>query len=187
VSAESEQRDDPPSRGSLSQPRGAEARKKREAAALKYKPQRVRLLLVAEAPPAADDRYFYFEHVTPHDWLFLAVIESLFGRKPDKSEKARWLRQLREAGVFLIDLGLDPVDGSDPRQHVPDLVSRCKPLRPEHIILIKATVYDAAYHALVQAGLPVVDGRIPFPSTGQQGRFRRSFDQALRSCSWQAR
>ncbi len=46
----------------------AEVRRRRAEAAKHYQPSRVRLLLVAQAPPDADDRYFYFldvaqEHV----------------------------------------------------------------------------------------------------------------------------
>jgi hypothetical protein len=40
-----------------------EARKRREEAAARYRPDSVDLLLVAEAPPSALDRYFYFEDV----------------------------------------------------------------------------------------------------------------------------
>mgnify|MGYP001065748049 CR=1 FL=1 len=126
----------------------------------------------AEAPPAADDRYFYFEHVTAHDWLFVGVAEVLLGRKPSRSEKAGTLTRLREMGVFLIDLKLDPADGSSLAKHVPDLVSRCRILKPERIILVKATVFDAAYGPLRAAGLPVIDHRVYFPSTGRQARFR---------------
>jgi hypothetical protein len=41
----------------------AHARELCETAARRYRPERIDLLLVAEAPPPADDRYFYFEHV----------------------------------------------------------------------------------------------------------------------------
>jgi hypothetical protein len=37
----------------------------------------VRLLLVAEAPPAALDRYFYFEDVPRHDSLFRYVARAI--------------------------------------------------------------------------------------------------------------
>jgi hypothetical protein len=37
----------------------ADVRRRRAEAARKYQPDPVRLLLIAEAPPAATDRYFY--------------------------------------------------------------------------------------------------------------------------------
>ena len=154
-------------------------RERREAAAHRYKPDQVRLLLVAEAPPADDHRYFYFEDVTSHDFLFLGVTEAYLHKKLDSSEKAKGLAELRDSGVFLVDLMLDPVDGSKLESHVPDLIQRCRKLEPERIILIKATVFDAAYHALRTAGLPVVNKRVYFPSHGWQHQFQEQFREAL--------
>jgi hypothetical protein len=158
-----------------------EVRARRQAAAEKYKPERIRLLLVAEAPPSTSHRYFYFDQVTSHDFLFLSIAEVLLGRKPARTEKADGLTKLRELGTFLIDLKLDPVDGSPLRFCVPDLISRCQALNPERIILIKATVFDAAYQALALAGLPVVNKRIYFPSHHWQTRFFEQFTEALES------
>ena len=55
----------------------AEVRRRRAEAAKQYQPSRVRLLLVAQAPPDADDRYFYFPEVAQHDWLFRAVARAM--------------------------------------------------------------------------------------------------------------
>jgi hypothetical protein len=154
-------------------------RESRAAAAEAFKPDRVRLLLIAEAPPNAVDRYFYFDNVTKHDWLYRGVVEGLFGERPGRFDKARVLSELRRKGVFLIDLKPDPIDGSPLATYVPDLVSRCKALHADHIILIKASVFDAAYSALTASGLPIINKRIPFPSSGQQGNFRRAFAEAL--------
>lgn len=156
-----------------------ELRARRKRAAEKYKPDRVRVLLVAEAPPASDDRYFYFDDVTSHDWLFRGVVEVLLRRKPARLEKPSVLKELQEMGVFLIDLKLDPVDGSPLQEYVPDLVTRCRAIAPERIILIKATVFDAAFSKLRAAGLPVANQRVYFPSTGRQTEFRKQFAAAL--------
>jgi len=157
----------------------SKARAARASAAEKYKPDVVELLLVAQAPPGELERYFYFEDVSSDDWLFREVVLVLFGEKPDRSEKSKWLAEFRDLGVFLVDLKLDPVDGSDLGQYAPDLVSRCAALAPSKIVLIKVDVYDAALTALKRAGLPVVDARMPFPSSGQQKEFRRLFAAAL--------
>lgn len=153
----------------------------RTAAAAKYKPDRIKLLLVAEAPPCSEDRYFYFEHVPKHDWLFRYVWEGLTGTKPNPARKAEHLAALRAAGVFLIDLHEDDIAApstADLIPKVPGLIDRCRPLRPDRIVLIKSTVYDSAFSALMAAGLPVVNERIPFPSSGQQRRFLESFRRA---------
>lgn len=140
----------------------------------------VRLLLVAQAPPAADDRYFYFPDVPTQDALFRSVARIVLPHtEPTRSNKASLLEQLRDRGVFLVDLKPDPVDGSVLSQYVPKLLARIAELAPERIILIKADVYDAVYPALARAGLPVSSVRVPFPSFGQQSAFNAAFSRAL--------
>src|SRR5436190_1713336 len=124
------------------------ARQRRYRAARRFRPETVRLLLVAEAPPASLDRYFYFTDVRAHDSLFRHVASEILRREPSRENKAELLRLLRDAGVFLIDLKLDPTDGSALASHVPSLIRRARRLEPHKIILIKATVYDAAYRPL---------------------------------------
>jgi hypothetical protein len=157
-----------------------EARRRRDRAARKYKPARVKLLLIAEAPPTARDRYFYFDKVREQDSLFRYVARSILGIEPSRENKPYLLASLRDRAVFLIDLRQEPVDGTPLSDYVPDLVRRAKRLQPEKIILIKATVYDAAFSALRDADLPVVDERVPFPGSGQQRRFEAAFSRALR-------
>lgn len=156
---------------------------KRLAAAKKYKPKRVKLLLVAEAPPCDLDRYFYFEQVNKHDWLFRYVWEGLTGEKPERDEKAIHLASLRDAGVFLIDLhegNISKPKASDLEPCVPGLVERCKGHKPEHIVLIKHSVYDAAFAALRAAKLPAIDAKLPFPTSGQQKKFLEGFRKAVK-------
>lgn len=154
-------------------------RDRRARAARRFRPNPVELLLIAEAPPAAPDRYFYFPEVGSHDSLFRYVSRSILGIEPSRAEKADRLAELRDRGVFLIDLMPDPVDGSDLADYVPVLLRRVRRLDPGKIILIKATVHDAALGPLVAAGLPVSRERIPFPGSGQQRRFEETFARAL--------
>ena len=51
----------------------ATALRRRRRTAERYKPAEIDLLLVAEAPPGALDRYFYFEDVREQDGLFRYV------------------------------------------------------------------------------------------------------------------
>jgi hypothetical protein len=81
----------------------------------------------------------------------------------------------------LIDLKTEPVDGTPLADSVPGLIERCRALAPRAIILVKATVYDAAHSPMKSAGLPVVDERIPFPGSGQQRRLEEAFSRALRA------
>jgi hypothetical protein len=155
---------------------------RRREAAERYRPDPIETLLVVEAPPSALDRYFYFENVLTHDSLFRYVVRAVLDETPSR-DKAPYLDELRQRGVFLVDLCEDPF--SDRREalpcHVPGLVERCRALAPKRIILISVGTYDHAYDALHCAGLPVVDARLPFPGSGQQRRFLEGFLLALRA------
>jgi hypothetical protein len=155
------------------------ARRRRLAAARRWRPDHVDLLFVVEAPPSALDRYFYFEDVRTHDSLFRHVVEAVLGEKPTR-DKAPYLDALRERGVFLIDLCLDPF--SDRREAipaaVPTLARRIRAIGPRRIVLIGASVYDQAHPALHAAQLPVVEARLPYPGAGQQRRFLEGFRAA---------
>lgn len=172
-------------------PGDADWERRREAAE-KYRPERVRLLLVAHAPPVQVERYFYFEQVREKDDLFRYVVHGLFGTMPDREHKANWLRRLRDAGVFLIDLVEQPVTTafgrsakvSDLGPFVPGLVKRAQVVNPDHVVLIKVDVYDAAFRRLRNAGLPVVDERIAFPTSGRQHDFEVGFGSALSAIAW---
>ena len=130
---------------------------------------------MAEAPPAGLDRYFHFTDVRAHDSLFRHLASEILRREPSRENKSEFLRLLRDAGVFLIDLKVDPTDDSALASHVPSLIRRARRLQTHKIILIKATVYDAAYRPLRDAGFPVADVRIPFRAAGSKpGSERRS-------------
>ena len=133
-----------------------------------------------EAPPSALDRYFYFENVLTHDSLFRHVVEGVLGEKPTR-DKAPYLDELSERGFFLLDACEEPFSSRRDTLPgcVPGLVRRCRALRPRRVVLIGAGTYDHAYDALVAAGLPVVDVRLPYPGSGQQRRFLEGFRYAL--------
>ena len=156
-----------------------EAWNRRREAARKYKPNRIRLLLVAESPPQSKDGYFYFEDGASVDDLFEAVCEVLFEEK-GRSDKTPYLKELRRRGIFLVELKPDaPRRGEKLGEYVPPFLLNLEPLAPEHILLISADVYEAAHAKLKKAGLPVVDARIPAPSKAQEANFRREFRAAL--------
>jgi hypothetical protein len=152
------------------------ARRRRQLAAERYCPAHIDTLLVAEAPPTALDRFFYFEDVTTQDSLFRHVAEGVLGEKPTR-DKTPYLDELKARGWFLIHVAEDPI--ASRREQipalVPDLIDRCRRLRPDRIVLIGAPVYDLVFTALREAGLPVVNVRLPYPGSGQQNRFKDLF------------
>jgi hypothetical protein len=169
----------------VSSPEAQQARPCRDAAAARYRPEALALLLVAEAPPSGLDRSFYFEDVLDQDSLFRHVVRAVLAIEPSRAHKARQLQRLAHPGVFLIDLKPDPkLDGETLEAYVPDLVARAVELRPRHVITIKANVRELAQEPLRAAGLDVVDERIPFPGSGQQRRFLKRMDAGLASIGW---
>ena len=156
-----------------------EASRRRADAAKRWQPEVVDLLIVAQTPPRALDRYFYFEDVAEHDGLFRYVAKALLGAAPSRADKPAALAQLRDCGVFLVDVKVDPYDPRALASCVDDLVQRCTALAPRAIVLVKADVHDVALAPLRHAGLAVVDVRVPFPGSGQQRKFEAAFARAL--------
>ena len=158
---------------------------KRRAASQRYKPDKVSTLFIAEAPPCADDRYFYFENVPEQDSLWIeltkAIYKDEFGEtKKERPRKGAWLRRFCADGHYLIDAVETPeVDAQCIKSNVRRLIKVIRDIDPEKIILIKVTVYENLYRILREQGLPVVNERIPFPGSGQQKKFRQAMQRAL--------
>lgn len=166
-------------------------KRKLEDARLKYKPDKIEYLLIAEAPPDNIERFFYYEDVRKHDYLFLAIVEALY---PDQKEKflssgrcshmkELILCKLKTDGFYLLDLSELPIKflNNDLSEQLPSLVKRINDVvdKQTNIILIKATVYDAAFLYLHDKGFNIVDIKIPFPSSGRQNEFQTKFREAL--------
>jgi len=153
----------------------------RRAASERYRPEHVKVLLVGGQPPALLSRYFYFEDVDHHDGLFWDVVKATTGElMSDRHEKPQYLAELMALGVFLIDMKEDPTDPKPLETHIDDLIERCRDLHAERIIVIRPEVFDIAFIALRNAGLPVINRRIPFPTSGNELLFATAFAAALK-------
>lgn len=164
---------------------------KHDAARRRYRPDPIRVLLIAEAPPCKRERFFYFEDVPVQDSLFLQVMQVLYpqqkqaylagGREPE--DKRALLERFRDDGFYLEDLHEEPTSVStlSDAEAAAGLVTRLDGLDPATpIVLIKASVYDAAAPVLRDAGFDrVMPQRLPFPGSGNQGKFRVGFAEAL--------
>ena len=157
-----------------------------------YKPESIRYLLIAEAPPNSIDRFFYYPDVKTADYLFLGVMGVLFPDRKRKyissgrteSMKKDLLRDFQEKGFFLLDLLDFPINlySESLENAVPSLVDKLKKSVDANtpIILIKANVYDLAFQPLVSNGFKnTVSLRIPFPGQGWQTVFGIKFSEAL--------
>lgn len=161
----------------------------------RWKPERVRLLLIAESAPddggdLANRRFFYDEHLTGKDGLFREVVRALYDDPPLVSgphAKTPWLERLKSDGVYLVDLATTPVNYHSPvareaalRRNIDETVELARELDPVGIVLVKQNVFDLLAGPLRTAGLPLLhDAMIPFPGSGQQKRFRERFAAAL--------
>jgi hypothetical protein len=105
---------------------GRDARKGEFAkATLRYKPATVRVLFIAEAPPAFRfHRLFYFEDLRDGDTLFLEMMKTLYASAVGftkngfssgssaqgiRSRKSELLARFMREGYFLIDASEEPM------------------------------------------------------------------------------
>ena len=114
-----------------------EARERRTSAAKRHQPERIKLLLVAEAPPSALTATSISPSVTSQDSLFRYVARSILHVEPTRQTKPALLRTTPTQGRLPHRSKQDPVDDTRLEAYVPQLVSRIRALNPEKIILIK--------------------------------------------------
>ena len=156
----------------------------------RYRPRRIRVLFIAESPPAASSRgkeaYFFLED-SPGSEVFLAtLVEALYDEKYRQApgRKVQFLRRFQDDGYYwLLDAVESPINrvGGRPvpeaqraqliRDAIPSLIDRLEGfrdlgvLRPETgLILIKKLVFETLAVPLVEAGFTVLnDAKIDFP------------------------
>jgi hypothetical protein len=180
-------------------------------ASKQYRPDPIRLLFVAEAPPAlASGRFFYFPAVERADTLFLEMMKVLYpdmvgfiehtatfspgyGPARVRATKAILLNHFKRDGFYLIDASDQPMPALATtkikreliRKSLPALVRRVKGLLPggdTPIILIRAVTYDVCATTLRQQELCVLNQEmIDHPARGGQRRFRQKLRYLLDS------
>jgi hypothetical protein len=158
----------------------------------RYRPTRLRYLLIAESPPdpGEGERRFFYSPTLTIDNLYRSVAEAIYGERDDVDtrDKPAVLERLREDGFWLIDAVEYPVNklaSSDRaraiREGVPRLIAKCIAQGPEHgAIICHGKVYAATAQALRDAGVPVLhDEALPFPLGNWRARFVEGFRRAL--------
>ncbi|MBI2246807.1 MAG: hypothetical protein HYU65_02550 [Armatimonadetes bacterium] len=170
-----------------------------EDARRKYRPLRIKYLLVAESPPADPNRFFYFEDVRTRDSLFLETMKVLYPvdfktAAETRRRKSEFLRRFMEDGFYLIDAVDRPLGRvSRPekmrtvRQAVPALLQKVRNCdgTSVRVVLISSLIYSICNRPLRDSGFEVAnDQAISFPSSGRQLEFRRKFQEALKNAGW---
>jgi hypothetical protein len=178
-----------------------------EEAARRYLPDPVRLLFIAEAPPAFKvNRLFYFTGLRNGDTLFLEMMKVLYPAEVGYSQgrfrpgfsvrqmrlhKPELLRKFQRDGYYLIDAYQQPMpDGASTatktvlmRSALPALQSMVRRLvgkRSVPIILIGGITYSVCAEALRVDGHRVVHhSMINHPARGGQKLFRAKLRDVL--------
>lgn len=169
-----------------------------EQVRIKYKPDEVKYLLIAETPPKSNsNRFFYFENVKEQDSLFLETMKVIYPKsvlsittKEIRSIKMMFLERFRNDGFYLIDSLNEPFEEKYSsskkikliKEGQENLLKRIKKLStPETIIiLISATVFKANFEFLKENYINISNSElIDFPGSGGQKKFREKFKKAI--------
>jgi hypothetical protein len=155
-----------------------------------HEPENIRLVIVAESPPASG-KYFYDPTGSTKEPLFAAIMLQL-GLSPVTKEIG--LHVLQRRGWVLVDATYQPVDkltkdASHDRDEViakdyPLLLADLASLMPNRsipLVLIKANVCRILEPLLLKDGFSVLNGgrAIYFPSHGRQTEFKDQFSAVL--------
>jgi hypothetical protein len=187
--------------------RSVDGLKRFKEAATRYLPNPLRLLFIAEAPPAFKvNRLFYFTGLGDGDTLFLEMMKVLYPAEVGYSEgafrpgssatqmrlrKQELLRKFQKDGYHLIDAYEQPMpDGVSAatktvlmRSTLPALQSRVRRLlgkRSVPLILVGGITYSVCAEALRADGHRVVNGTmIHHPARGGQKLFRAKLREVL--------
>jgi hypothetical protein len=153
----------------------------------RYQPESIRLVIIAESPPASG-RYFYDITGTPREPLFAALMRQL---RLSPVTKESGLREFQQIGWVLVDATYEPVnalnrasrDGVIARDYLllRDDLAELLSDRSIPLVLIKANVCRILEPKLTKDGFNVLNrGRVIFfPSTGQQKKFEQQFGAVL--------
>jgi len=153
----------------------------------RFEPKIVRLVIIAESPPASGN-YFYNPTGATTEPLFTALMQEI-GSSP--TSKERGLREFQTTGWILVDATYTPVNGLSDTERDRIIVEDYQSLHADltallpdkstPVILIKANVCRLLEHPLTADGFRVLNnGRaVYFPSTGRQQEFHSQFSAIL--------
>lgn len=157
----------------------------------KYKPEEIKILLVAESPPKSDSkRFFYFENVEIQDSLFLETMKLLYPRETEgveprliRKNKKTFLEKFKNDGFYLID----SLDKSFEKKYSSSkkmelirkgqsiLLNKINELVSHNtkVILISSSVFSVNFTYLKQNNINILNiESIDFPGSGGQKKFR---------------
>lgn len=168
-----------------------------ESARRHFRPDHIKTLFIAEAPPSrASQRFFYFVDVTRGDTLFLEMMKVLYpgefvSAQDARQRKAEFLRRFKNDGFYLIDACRVPLRNgatfSDKKYAVRDNLpflrktiknlSRLLDSRTRAILISKPVYVVCSSQPL---GVNVINREmIDFPGSGGQKEFRTKLGRLI--------
>ena len=163
----------------------------------RYRPEQVKLLLVAESPPdpRSRERRFFYSPSLKYDNLYRAVAIVLYGDEDgfDLRAKPEYLGRMRDDGVWLIDAVDTPVNGlprverlRKVKEAAPQLAARCQKLDPSVGVLVcHSVVYRAVAETLRSNQVRLLHDRpLPFPLGNTRRQFVDGARGALSGAGW---
>jgi len=167
----------------------------------RYKPNQVKVLLIAESPPPeskvqSSRQFYYADRIRKDDRLFVNTIRALYPEtivvpEPQLEEhKEDWLRRFQQDGFYMIEALEDSQEHEVTKQQrqeriresLPRLLERIKEIANENtkIILIKSNVFDVAAEPLRDAGYNVLNTElVDYPGRFNQRAYREKIATLL--------
>jgi len=157
---------------------------RRESLRRQYRPERVRILFVGEAPPVSG-RFFY-QH---NSGLYRALRDAFIAAFP-ALPRDEFLEAFQGFGCYLVDLCGEPVD------HLPHgkriniccagevrLARRIRTLRPMVIITLVRSILDSVIRAQMMARWSGMHLELPYPGRWKHHRieFQRQLEPVLKT------
>lgn len=165
-----------------------------ETARQKYKPDHIKILLIAESPPPKPDvqssrQFYYADRIRKDDRLFTNTIYALYPETVDQkeaeleSQKEGWLRRFQSDGFYMIEAleesQVHEITKKERRERIrqslPQLIEKIDGLAQPStgIILIKSNVFDIAAEPLKKAGFRVLNTElVDYPGRFNQHAYR---------------
>ena len=155
-----------------------------EALREQFRPRRVKLLFVAESPPASG-KFFYDKG--PMTRFTAKAFEAAHGLTFDPTDQKEFLTYFKSCGCFLDDICHSPIDGlpvEDRTRRLAESVAgfarRIAEFKPKAIVAVLKKIETHARIAAAQAGLHVPIHVVPFPGRGHQTKYIECIERIVR-------
>ena len=154
----------------------------RETLRRSYRPDKVKVLLIGESPPASGDFFYRKSAMTIHTWhAFENVYGVKFGNNVD------FLSFFRARGCYLDDLSLTPVNAMPKRERTQKLresvhllYPRILEVEPDIVVAVLLKIEPYVREAVALTGRDFRFDALPFPGDGHQSKYIERLSAILR-------